>query len=63
MYDGQTFRGVDATAAKRDRPADTVLAHYLVNGLRFNEREFDRAGGGLLLDARNPLESDGPKSG
>lgn len=63
MYDGQTFRGVDATATENDKPADTVLTHYLVNGLRFNEREYDRAGGGLLLDARNPLETDGHKNG
>lgn len=63
MYDGQTFRGVDATATADDKPADTVLTHYLVNGIRFNEREYDRAGGGLLLDARDPLQSDGPKNG
>lgn len=63
MYDGTEFLGVDATATADDKPADTVLTHYLVNGLRFNERGYDRAGGGLLLRSGDPTVSSGVKTG
>lgn len=63
MYDGQTFRGVDATATEGDKPADTALTHYLVNGIRFTEREYDRAGGGLLLRGGDPTVSSGVRTG